>query len=355
MRLGIIGVGRVAWLLENDPLRQKPCTHVGAWGRLSEVELVSACDTDPERLQAFKQCFPEVRCYADFREMLRREQLDLLSVCAYADSRCEMVEAACEAGVRGIWAEKSIANSLTEAKRICEAVSRNGVKFAMSFPRRWNLDYQWVESGLKNGDLGKVEAVTAQFSGNLIHTGTHAMDVLRMWLGDPIECTGWVESEAAQVDSSGYRYGAPGSALAQDVGGFGQFQYSSGCRALIIGHSKRYFRFEFEIVTDECLIRIGNTQREHWVRSESPHFQDFIELKRQQFATNSPVNVFEAVARSLVDALNDGSPCNDGVRCSEVDGLKALEMALAIHESSLRGHIPLDMRRFESALSIDSR
>jgi len=27
----IIGCGRVAWMLEDDPLEKKPCTHMGAY------------------------------------------------------------------------------------------------------------------------------------------------------------------------------------------------------------------------------------------------------------------------------------------------------------------------------------
>ena len=30
-RVAVIGLGRIAWLMDDDPLRAKPCTHVGAY------------------------------------------------------------------------------------------------------------------------------------------------------------------------------------------------------------------------------------------------------------------------------------------------------------------------------------
>lgn len=45
----LIGCGRIAHILESDPLRNKPCTHLG--GMFSAgLKLTHACDSDPQRL-----------------------------------------------------------------------------------------------------------------------------------------------------------------------------------------------------------------------------------------------------------------------------------------------------------------
>ena len=50
-KTGIIGCGRIGSLLEEDPLRGKPCTHAGGFSALPAIRLSAGCDINPERLQ----------------------------------------------------------------------------------------------------------------------------------------------------------------------------------------------------------------------------------------------------------------------------------------------------------------
>ena len=50
----LIGCGRIGFMLENDPLRNKPCTHYG--GAISAgIKFNYACDINADRLKAFSQ------------------------------------------------------------------------------------------------------------------------------------------------------------------------------------------------------------------------------------------------------------------------------------------------------------
>ena len=70
-RVGIIGCGRIASILEDDPLRLKPCTHAGAFHLHPKTEIVSACDINKERLTSFGKRWGIKRLYKDFNEMLK--------------------------------------------------------------------------------------------------------------------------------------------------------------------------------------------------------------------------------------------------------------------------------------------
>ena len=40
-RAALVGLGRIAWTLEDDPKRDHPCTHAGALANLEGVDLVA--------------------------------------------------------------------------------------------------------------------------------------------------------------------------------------------------------------------------------------------------------------------------------------------------------------------------
>ena len=74
--------------------------------------------------------------YGDYREMLERERLDFVAVCPrWLGARTEMVIAAAEAGVRGIFCEKPFAGTLAEADAMLEACERSGTRVAVAHRR----------------------------------------------------------------------------------------------------------------------------------------------------------------------------------------------------------------------------
>jgi len=336
-RLGVIGLGRVAWLLERDELRDKPCTHLGAWQRRDDVSLVAACDSDETRRAEFAAHFPDVHLYTDYRQMLAEENLDLLSVCAYASERCDMVVDAAEAGVRGIWCEKAMAGSLAEARRMEAALARNDTAMVVSFMRRWAPPYYAVKRLLDEGAIGELESVNVHFSSNMLHTGTHAFDVLRLWCGEVASLQAWLDTGDEEAAQSGYRFGAPTGF--RDFGGFALLDFENAVRATVHARGKRYFRFEFELLGSRGLIRIGNTQQELWTTAESPHFTGFTELSEVPFPESEPANIWCAAADNLIEAVEGRAES----LCTATDGRQSLAIALATHLSHFeRRRVTLD-------------
>lgn len=68
----LIGLGRIASLLEKDSLRNHPCTHAGAifstWGR-KKFFLIGAIDPSEERRNNFCKDWniPKEVCFSDFK------------------------------------------------------------------------------------------------------------------------------------------------------------------------------------------------------------------------------------------------------------------------------------------------
>ena len=72
-KTGIVGCGRIGSILEEDPLRGKPCTHAGGFSALPAIHLSAGCDIDPERLKEFGKRWHVTGLYSDYREMLEKE------------------------------------------------------------------------------------------------------------------------------------------------------------------------------------------------------------------------------------------------------------------------------------------
>lgn len=347
-KVGIIGLGRIAYQLESDPLRGKPCTHVGSWLRQKNIQILAGCDIDANKRKLFLEQFPDAKIYHDYRDMLT-EQLDFVSVCAYATDRSAMVINAANAGVKGIWCEKAMACSIAEADLMAEALSRNNAHMIVSYIRRWTPRYQAVKSMLDQQVIGELQTINVHFSGNFLHTGTHAFDLMRYFAGEVESAQAWLNTEDSRPEQSGYRYN--GDNCLNDFGGFGILHFHNGVKGSVHGDDKEYFRFEFELLGDKGMIRVGNTQQELWTVSHSDYLTDVQELKRAEFPSLVEVPDWELAATNLIDAVKEEKP----VLCGVDDGRNALKIALALHQSHLTGHVPVFIEQVPRDLRVASR
>ena len=81
---------------------EMPHSHVGAYLHVAATEPVAVCDIVPEKLDGFHRdwadVLPDTRGYTDYREMLDREQLDVISVATPDDRHAQIVVDAVAAG-----------------------------------------------------------------------------------------------------------------------------------------------------------------------------------------------------------------------------------------------------------------
>src|SRR5438067_1467146 len=110
-RVGVVGLSGISASrtpVEAGGVLQTPLptSHVAAYAALPQTTVVAVCDLQPDLLAAFQErwgdVFPAARAYADGREMLDREDLDLLSVVTPDHAHADIVVSAAGHGVRGI-------------------------------------------------------------------------------------------------------------------------------------------------------------------------------------------------------------------------------------------------------------
>ncbi len=167
-----------------------PHSHVAAYRHVAETEPVAVCDIVPEKLDDFHRTWddalPDVRGYTDYREMLAREQLDVISVATPDDRHAQIVVDAVEAGVRGIICEKPIASTLADADRMIAAVEGAGVPMLVDHTRRWMFPWLQVAEVIASGEIGEVQRIIANQGGPramLFRNGTHMFDTILWYAG----------------------------------------------------------------------------------------------------------------------------------------------------------------------------
>jgi predicted dehydrogenase len=347
--VGVIGCGRVAWLLDQDPLiPNKPVTHMGAYFRVDRTRVVAAADTRIDRLDAFSKEFGIENVYTDYEEMLDKERLAIVSICAYAPDRCRMVVDAVHAGIKGIWCEKAFATSLEEAEAMVTLCEEQGVTLIVDHARRWSQSYRHAKRLLNDGAIGMPLSVVCHFSGNMVHTGTHAFDVLRLFFGE----ASWVEAYLETREEEGQHGPSSVRNLAQhDVGGYALVSFKNGVYATVHGDSREYFLFEFDIMGTNGRLRIGNSLFELYEAGMSEREQGLRELRIKGTVGRQGENPFVTAVHHLIDCMEGKSENVSAPR----DGMAALEIALAIQESHLNGGSRVCLPLQERSLRVVSR
>jgi UDP-N-acetyl-2-amino-2-deoxyglucuronate dehydrogenase len=177
-RAGIIGCGSIA------------AAHARGYQGAPGVELVAAADPLERARDALRERFGIPRAYADAEEMLRVEELDLVSICLWHPLHAPFTLLAAPYRPKAILCEKPMATCLREADEMIAACEARGVKLAIGHQRRFNRSWTRARELLAEGVIGTPLMVTVETGDGLLNCGTHVVDATRYLLGDPE--TEWV-------------------------------------------------------------------------------------------------------------------------------------------------------------------
>ena len=125
------------------------------WQSLPNVELVAGSDDEPELLAKLKADFGVERVYPSFREMLEKEELDIVQAAGGNSEGADIVEAAAAKGIHVI-SEKPMAATLAQADRMLEAARKAGTLLLINWPSAWSREWQELERRALAGEIGEL-------------------------------------------------------------------------------------------------------------------------------------------------------------------------------------------------------
>jgi predicted dehydrogenase len=117
LRCAVIGLGRAGTLLEQDRLREKPCTHAGAFAADPDCALSGGVDPDPERRRLFEERW-RVPAFDSIEALFDRARPDVVAVVVPEEAHLAVVEECLRRPLKALICEKPLALSIENARRI---------------------------------------------------------------------------------------------------------------------------------------------------------------------------------------------------------------------------------------------
>lgn len=340
-----------------------------AYEGIPNVKFIAVADPDPNGRQAAVERAGAEQSYADYKEMLEKANLDLVSVCPrWIDCHSEMVIACAEAGVKGIFCEKPFAQTLVEADAMIDACERNGVKMAVAHRRASGYE-QHAKKLVDAGEIGEIRMTRGHGKDDrragamdLMVLGTHILDSMRFFAGSDVAWAyGHVTQDGKEISLEDVYEGDEQVGLLAGNGASGYYVFKNGIRASYESHagippggidSARWFGFE--VYGSEGIIALRNSPKGEmyiypygtWIPDEENGKWERVLLEEWE---NAPEGDTERSNRMIVEELIQAIEDDGEVRnCSSGhDARAALEMIMAVHESQRLGtrvSFPLENR-----------
>lgn len=176
------------------------------------AEIVAVASARLESAQNAAKDFGVPHAYADWRTMLERHALDLVCIATPTVTHAPMTLASLDAGTH-VLCEKPTAMDADEAKAMLDRAEALGRVHMIDHELRFNPNRQRIKALIEDGTIGTVRHVNisnitaawgdpasramgdwwsleSEGGGRLGANGSHQVDLIRWWLGEPASVTG---------------------------------------------------------------------------------------------------------------------------------------------------------------------
>ncbi len=189
LRVGVIGCGGIAG------------AHLAGYRLVDEAELVACCDVVAENAEDFAARAGITDTYTDYEDLLARDDIDMVDICAIDEVHAPVAIAALQVGKHAL-IEKPFAMSVEEGEAIIAAARESGHKAMCAQSLRWHPKWRAIKRLIDDGRIGR--PVYVRYAGPstpfwtrdqtdayrdrpaewlLIHNGMHAFDLMTWLLG----------------------------------------------------------------------------------------------------------------------------------------------------------------------------
>ena len=141
--------------------------HGNAWRNLPEIEIVGACDEKFESLKRFATEYNVQNTYNDLRQMLEKQQPDILVIATWPSSHLKNVLEAVRCGVKGILVEKPITVNATQLEQMIQVTDGANILLMEAFMYRHHPLTLAVKQKIEEGAIGEVRYARSTFSTGL--------------------------------------------------------------------------------------------------------------------------------------------------------------------------------------------
>ncbi len=184
VKIGIIGAGNIA------------PAHIKAFGGYPErCKVVAICDIVAELAEKRAEEY-QLTSYTDYKEMIEKESLDAVCIAtppaAHKSVALDVLTMGCN-----ILCEKPLAMTVEDGRAMADAAGKADVLFMVAFCHRFEQAIVKIKDSVSSGQFGPITSYRNVFAnaaghrptrgGNLMDNGSHAVDIARYIMGDPMK------------------------------------------------------------------------------------------------------------------------------------------------------------------------
>ena len=330
--------------------------HVSSYAQAENCDLIAVCDLDEAKAKAIAE---QYGCdyYTDYKEMLKRDDIDLVTIATPSGMHCEMARVVAEAG-KNCLCEKPIDVTLDEIDKTVKLFDEKGLKLGCIFQNRLEKAIQLTKEAVASGRLGKllVANVTVKWyrtdeyyahnggwrgtwrwdgGGSLMNQSVHTIDILQWLMGEP-------KTVSAKYQVANHKIETEDIAVAI-------VQFKNGAYGTITGSTATYpgFGTVIEIHGTKGGILVKDNQIKSWMIDDGSG--DAEKMAAEEKA------MIEATSKSFTGAASDPNAISNNTTFIQVqdmvnavkenrqpvirgeEGRKAVNLILGIYESANTG------------------
>lgn len=188
------------------------------WTAIPNAKVIAVADEAPGGRTATAKMLGVENSYADFRQMLENETIDIVTVAPrWLDQHHAMAMAALEHGCH-VYMEKPFVPTLREADDIVQASESRHLKLAIAHTNRYSPTQATVARLLEQGEIGDVleyrgrgkEDARRGGGEDLWVLGTHVLDLMHSLAGEVRSCFARVTENGKPISRADVKRGNEG-------------------------------------------------------------------------------------------------------------------------------------------------
>ncbi len=329
--------------------------------KMPNVEIVALADEDDVGRAAAQARTNPKQVYADFREMLVKEKLDVVAICPrWIDQHHSMIVAAAEAGCH-VYMEKPFCPTLAECDHAIEELDKRNLKLGIAHLSLYSPVFDVVKSLIENGEIGEVLELRARGkedrrggAEDLWVLGSHVFGLMRSLAGgDANSCTSVVLQEGHRVTKADVVMGPEGiGPLAGDnvqaryafaSGAYGHFASRRGMAGTPTRFAIQVFGSKGIIEMESGYMKKGYILRDSsWSPGRSGKSWEPITSAGVSKPETRTDGTYEGGHVFAINDLIDSIQHDRATKCSAKDCRAVIEMISAVFESHRVGG-PIDL------------
>lgn len=290
----VVGLGNVGLELDYDSdAPEVVSTHCRAYATHPRFRLVAGIDVDAVQRRRFEERY-HAPSYASVSAMKAALRPDVISVAVPTRALTASFVEAVACAPKAILCEKPFATSAGAGAASLELAREAGCAVMVNYVRRYEPGVRALKAKIDSGAFGAIQRGQAWYAKGLYNNGSHAIDLLRLLLGE----------------AGGIEVLKPGRALGADCEPDFLIRFGEA-EVWFLAHRHEHYSFgEIDLLGDEgrVLYARGGQQIDIWSVESSALFAGYRVLGAAQRIGSSMSNYQMHVLDGLCATLTQGAP-----------------------------------------------